>query len=668
MRYLENLTITEANADSYSQLIEVDQDLVVEFPVALNALYRVGGSLIVKALGKLEAPVLQEVGGRLLVCGKVYLMSIRTVKSHLYVYSAGYLESPELVSIGKGLYVYPDSVIEAGKIRKIGGGLSINSESDFPDLMHVGGGLAINAPCKLSQLSRVDDFVYVFTKSDVVSLSSIGGDLVVHPGGTLTAPLLSVVGKRLVLYAHAKLDQLSFVGGDVHICADNTLSQLSEVKGVVCIDSNAVFTADNLLRLPQSEEITLQTDSPKAGNQWVGRHWAALGTSITIFGAYTQPLNAMLGTILTNLSVGGGSLSTSTTSDPGGIYNQIVNIPLDADLVTFEAGMVDFRANAVLGSLYDRTLDTFYGAIFKSITDTLAANPKRTIAFITPYGIDSDEFKGRWNSPNENGNTFQEFIQAIKEVCDWCGIAIIDVGQGAGIGGVTSATYLADGVHLNSLGGMKMAEYLYDRLIFLRPCPRLSGSRDAGTQSWSLVPATALDFSGTGLNVKARGSDSHMGIDFTLIEGYYFSSLWLATDECNAIEFVSLPNTGNSLWVTLGSGDAGWIAVGDFGNLGAQRIAIFDAGHGSVTFGALITAKHSFDPNSYGMKWRVRRNGTIVQIYQHRASDSMWVETGNPIDLSRQGFSLAYYQEVKIGVLGTLGTASHVLTGTCGQL
>ncbi len=668
MRFSENLTITAANAGDFAHLIEVDQDLVIECPVVLSALTKIGGSLVVTEKGILHAPALQGVRGRLIVYGEAHLAKIDSVGSHLYVYSAGSLDCPELTVVGSGLFVYPDAVISAKKIKKVGAGLSINSQADFSNLIHVGGGLVINAPSVLDQLSRVDDFLYIFTKAKVASLTSIGGDLVVHPGAAFSAQSLFRVGDRLVLYAGVELDQLTYVGGDLHICADNTLGLLTEVKGTVCVDASVVFTAPSLTTVSPSTTNISAPNYLSKRNPWAGKHWAALGTSITIFGAYTQPLNTMLGTVLTNLSVGGGSLSTSATSEPGGIYNQIVNIPLNADLVTFEAGMIDFRANAVLGSLYDRTLDTFYGAIFKSIVDALAPNPTRTIVFITPYGIDSDEFKGRWNSPNENGNTFQQFIHAIKEVCDWCGIAIIDVGQGAGIGGVTSATYLADGVHLNPLGGMKMAEYLYDRLIFLRPCPTLSGSREAGTESWSLVAATALDFSGAGLKLNGQVFDPKLGVDFKITEGYYYSSLWLNGSMGNAIEFVSLPNSGNSLWITLGMGNAGWIAVGDFGNLGAQRVAIFDAGHGSVNFGALIAAKHSFDANAHGMRWRVRRNGTIVQIYQRRANDNMWVEVGDPIDLRYQGFAQTYYEETKIGVLATQGTVSNVLTGSCGQM
>jgi hypothetical protein len=59
------------------------------------------------------------------------------------------------------------------------------------------------------------------------------------------------------------------------------------------------------------------------------------------------------------------------------------------------------------------------------------------------------------------------------------------------------------------------------------------------------------------------------------------------------------------------------------------------------------------------------RNGTIVQIYQNRANDGKWVETGDPIDLSQQGFAQTYYQEIKLGILATMGTVSNVLVGTC---
>ncbi len=101
--------------------------------------------------------------------------------------------------------------------------------------------------------------------------------------------------------------------------------------------------------------------------------------------------------------------------------------------------MVDFRTNARLGNLYDTTLDTFYGALYRTIVDTLAAEPRRTLVFLTPIGISSAEFPAAWDNPNLNGNRFEEFSEAILKVCRWCGVAVIDCGRDAGIGGQRSS-------------------------------------------------------------------------------------------------------------------------------------------------------------------------------------------------------------------------------------
>jgi lysophospholipase L1-like esterase len=405
---------------------------------------------------------------------------------------------------------------------------------------------------------------------------------------------------------------------------------------------------------------------PGEFNPWKRRSWTAMGTSITQFPAYAQPLASMLGATLTNLGVGGGTISVSATSAPGSIHARIANIPADADLVTFEVGMADFRTNAELGRLYDTTLDTFHGAIFRCIVDTLSAGPRRTLAFLTPYGIGSNKFTGRWDHPNDRGDRLEDFVKAIREVCAWCGIAVINSGQEAGIGGPSAAAYLLDGVHLNPAGGLRLAEYLYDRLIALRPHPQLAASSHAGAGQWTLHPVTASQLSGTGISIDDHEDDdaAAQAISFTPAGTHFYSVLWLAHDGDNAVEFQSVPSVNNSLWIVHGAGPAGWVGVGDFGDMGAQRLATFEAHDSTVAFGSLVKVPHGTDPNATGTCWRVARVGTVVHIWQQRAEDGLWMQVAHPLDLTAEDVDADYYRKIRLGILTSHGSARAIQAGS----
>jgi lysophospholipase L1-like esterase len=214
-----------------------------------------------------------------------------------------------------------------------------------------------------------------------------------------------------------------------------------------------------------------------APNPWTGKKWAALGTSITSGGAYTGPLTTLLGVTLTNLGVSGGSLSSSAASGPQAIYDEIVNIPADAALVTVEAGFNDFGAGATLGAMGDTTLATFYGALYKAAQDILAADPRRTLVFIIPYTIYLD-------AHGAGSTYFTQWMRAIRDTARLFGCPVIDLGGEGALNVATAALYLnPDGVHPNSVGGARYAQYVYNNLVVIEPCSSTLTQLDAPTSS-----------------------------------------------------------------------------------------------------------------------------------------------------------------------------------------
>ena len=96
------------------------------------------------------------------------------------------------------------------------------------------------------------------------------------------------------------------------------------------------------------------------------------------------------------------------------------------------------------------------------------------LVYLTPYA-NSEGSAPDWDTPNANGNTLVQFQQAVRDIAARLGCPVIDVGAESGLSAQTAAFYLADGLHPNAIGGKRMADFIYDRLLFVRP-PRLSAA------------------------------------------------------------------------------------------------------------------------------------------------------------------------------------------------
>lgn len=210
------------------------------------------------------------------------------------------------------------------------------------------------------------------------------------------------------------------------------------------------------------------TFSSGISNPWAGRRWTALGTSITAAGLYTGPLAAQLGATLTNLGYSGGRISGPASGGGLEIYTRVASVPADAELITMEAGINDFRTSVPLGTPADITTATFHGALFRAGADILAVNPRRVLVYLTPYA-NSEGSAPDWDTPNANGNTLVQFQQAVRDIAARLGCPVIDVGAESGLSAQTATFYLSDGLHPNAAGGKRMADFIYDRLLFVRP-------------------------------------------------------------------------------------------------------------------------------------------------------------------------------------------------------
>lgn len=125
----------------------------------------------------------------------------------------------------------------------------------------------------------------------------------------------------------------------------------------------------------------------------------------------------------------------------------------NADIVLIMGGTNDFGLDVPLGTFDSTDQYTFYGALKSLITGIIAKYPTKKIFFVTE--ID------RVNTTNNINIPFVSYINAIKEVCRFYAIPILDLNADMGYNGKNTEQmnyYIPDRLHPNSEGHKVIAE------------------------------------------------------------------------------------------------------------------------------------------------------------------------------------------------------------------
>lgn len=142
------------------------------------------------------------------------------------------------------------------------------------------------------------------------------------------------------------------------------------------------------------------------------------------------------------------------------------------DLVTLAFGVNDWKNNCVLGSIGDSfdTPTTIYGGMRKTIETIIASNPLCKIYVITPINCSAkgDE-STNWGlgSAYSNNGTLEDIFNAIKEVCEYYGIEMIDMTHSSIINRKNIKTCLLDNVHPTADTHTVMARELGAKIKFI---------------------------------------------------------------------------------------------------------------------------------------------------------------------------------------------------------
>lgn len=130
----------------------------------------------------------------------------------------------------------------------------------------------------------------------------------------------------------------------------------------------------------------------------------------------------------------------------------------NADLVCIWGGTNDFVTNFPLGVFGDTAIETFYGSLDFMIKGLYTKYPNGQFMFITPPKMNKVSFGWETYTPNALGLVEQDYVTAIKTVCDKYSCPVLDIFT---IGGMScyldTGLYRPDGLHYTNLGYKRLS-------------------------------------------------------------------------------------------------------------------------------------------------------------------------------------------------------------------
>jgi len=208
-----------------------------------------------------------------------------------------------------------------------------------------------------------------------------------------------------------------------------------------------------------------------SANYWKGKVLNVIGDSITATGAgttnFADVVAASLGMTANNYGINGSEIAvieaTPSVRDP--IVTRYVDMTDTADLVIVAGGTNDWQYDLCpFGVFTDRTNYTFYGALHSLCVGLLEKYVGKIVMFMTPIKRMQDPLLTQ-ESINENSEkTLYEYCNAIKEVCAYYGIPVLDMNRECSLDPHIPSQFTlyfdSYGTHPNAAGHAIMAKRL----------------------------------------------------------------------------------------------------------------------------------------------------------------------------------------------------------------
>ncbi|ATD56926.1 hypothetical protein BTM21_03865 [Clostridium chauvoei] len=107
----------------------------------------------------------------------------------------------------------------------------------------------------------------------------------------------------------------------------------------------------------------------------------------------------------------------------------------NADLISIMVCMNDFGGNTPIGSINDKTDDTFYGSIYMAIKKILEQKPDVRLMFVIPHNPGQhDNYFNKINKKNKaEQHYYYEYVDAVEKSCRYYGIPVVNLYSECGL-------------------------------------------------------------------------------------------------------------------------------------------------------------------------------------------------------------------------------------------
>ena len=135
-----------------------------------------------------------------------------------------------------------------------------------------------------------------------------------------------------------------------------------------------------------------------------------------------------------------------------------------ADIVVVFGGTNDFgHGDAPMGTMKDRTNDTFYGAYHLLMQQLINRYPHAQLVVMTPMHRCSEEDMPFNEAGIRRAGVLKDYVEAIREVAEFYSVPVVDLFAESGIQPrmeIHKKMYMPDGLHPNDAGHVKIADCL----------------------------------------------------------------------------------------------------------------------------------------------------------------------------------------------------------------
>lgn len=221
------------------------------------------------------------------------------------------------------------------------------------------------------------------------------------------------------------------------------------------------------LAAPKETVVSCLGDSTTWGCNGIGQNDDWGGPEIS----WPKKIKALLGLAeVYNFGISGSQLAIS--ADRQDSFCERIDAVLEhpADIFLVMGGVNDFLHNIPIGKFSDRDQHCVYGALHFIVQKISAQYPESQIIFMTPLKCDYVWEGKHWPSSREKNAlqlTQADYVEAIRNVCDYYSLPIIDLYAGSGISPFLPGQrerYMPDGLHYNEDGYARLAAHIAGEL------------------------------------------------------------------------------------------------------------------------------------------------------------------------------------------------------------